>query len=195
MGRISRDVDNDSVISEPASYSNGAFVASDMWLVQKDVQPAESALADKQRRRRQRMKQLDDPRALRQAVSVSAANPSIYDEDKETGSSRLVNQFFSGGLSPYLGCPRRNERIGSADLWSDNNVTRGFPDTDIANYRYPEKDEQEYPYYSTKQDTYSTEPARHTEFGAAGRKISRARRLRWWIRRVSYRVRGEWEYV
>lgn len=38
----------DDVTSEPCSYSNGAFLASDLWLVQRDVQPAERAVMEKE---------------------------------------------------------------------------------------------------------------------------------------------------
>lgn len=50
--RVPHLSDGHDIISEPFSYSNAAYVASDMWLVQRDVQPVERELASRDRVRR-----------------------------------------------------------------------------------------------------------------------------------------------
>lgn len=84
-----RDMDCDSVISEPASYSNATFVASDLWLVQRDVQPAEQEIAERDRRRQLRA-------SLRTSVAV---------DSRRTRTS----------LASALSSSRRGNRASSAD--------------------------------------------------------------------------------
>lgn len=83
-------MDCDSVISEPASYSNATFVASDLWLVQRDVQPAEQELAHRDRRRQLRA-------TLRASVALD---------------SRRSRTSLASALSR---CPRADRASSSAD--------------------------------------------------------------------------------
>ena len=47
---------NCGTISDPCSYSNGIHVASDLWLTQRDVQPTEQALSERDMRRKRLQK-------------------------------------------------------------------------------------------------------------------------------------------
>lgn len=223
----SRDIDTDSVLSEPCSYSNAAFVASDLWLVQRDVQPAEKALVDKDRRRARvrgppaaptppsgpvppapstsaaasaassaGTSTLGEPYiSLRPAISAPPSTNNIRevaDPDMETPSSLLVSQFFSGAVA--VSRPARLADRDRSDFCADGTTfRRPLPERSSARrFVSSRQQEQSRPLRHSPQSTFERGSQSHIPVGK--RRVSTVRRVRWWFRRVSQRIKTEQEH-
>lgn len=157
-----RESDADSVLTEPVSYSNNSYVAADMWLVHKDVDTAENAVREREKQRERSRHSVND----HHADLHSSAN------DSQDMSSKLLRMFFTGGA---------------------REVPSGFvaPDGKYSRSRDPYVDR----YYDkmSKMDSERLADSHRDAFGGYSkrRRFERMRRFRWWIRRMSFRVRGE----
>lgn len=122
------DDDNDDGISEPCSYSNATFVASDLWLAQRDVQPAEQALLEKDFRRRKLKQKLAQVTVIQREEQnsqsdiehasdcnldvwscsndkVNNANKNIINGDEQQQQQQQLQPFSSTFSSPPSTCP------------------------------------------------------------------------------------------
>lgn len=113
----SKDIDCDSVISEPASYSNSTVVASDLWLVQRDVQPVERELAEKDRRRQLRPTVRGPTSADCRRARVSSAYPApCFTRDYLPPSSdKSITESLASLRSNYVEIRGEYERDADLD--------------------------------------------------------------------------------
>lgn len=214
-----RESDADSVLSEPASYSNSSYVASDMWLVHRDVDNAERMLKQKERER-ERERERHRPRwDIPRGRAVSAATDMRYADvfsprnEAQDVSSKLVRMFFSGeAASPVPHKPRSTQESGAQrprsrfgytgkgsrakgtpngsayeqqERFDGSRGLRSFEGWDGVDRKKPLKQNHEGQYVDAFEDDFG---GYHKK-----RRFDKARRFRWWIRRIAFKLKGEAE--
>lgn len=209
---IARDMDSDSIISEPCSYSSDAFVASDLWLVQRDVGRAEHIVAQRDRHDLSTDKSssmYDLARRAKQGDSFDFEGGAVHrfdGDDLDSGdvaalrargldadspSSVLVRQYFSGAVAGHGG-RHMADRDKSSFRADGTTFQRTLPERSYKKFGLS--------FGKGSNDTCVSQsmgqmkmPGQSLEAApveeGSKRNVSRARRLRWWIRRVSHRFR------
>lgn len=157
-----RESDADSVFTEPVSYSTNSYVAADMWLVHKDVDNAEKVVAKREKERERH----------RHSINGCSGDALPSRTDSQDMSSSLLRMFFTGGA----------REVPSGIVSSDKKYERMH---DPFGPRHFEK--------VSKMRTERMGNFQSDAFGGYSkrRRFERLRRFRWWIRRMSFKIRGE----
>lgn len=219
----SGDLDSDSILSEPCSYSSDAFVASDLWLVQKDVAPAEKELVEKTRmsRRLERIDSLEKSSSMCELSKKGNASKDRHTSDLATGrktrfdrfdgdeydsspvhlrrtrlgeensNTVLVNQYFTGAVAGHGG-QHHSDRDTSSFRADGTTFQRALPERSVKKFGlgFGGKTREDCFSQSMGQMNITGQSIEAAPVEPSGkRRVSRARRLRWWIRRVSHRFR------
>lgn len=176
----------------------------------KDVDNAERMLKQKERERERHRPRWDLPRgrAVSAAADMRYADAFTPRNEAQDVSSKLVRMFFSGeAASPVPQKPRRTQestaprprsRFGYVGKGSraygyeqqegqfrDSMGLRSFDGWDGVDRKKPLKQNREGRYVDTFED----------EFGGyrKKRRFDKARRFRWWLRRIAFKIKGEAE--
>ncbi|CAN8070038.1 unnamed protein product [Agarophyton chilense] len=191
--------DCDSIISEPASYSNSARVSSDIWIVQGDVHDGERTPRQRQRQRQRhrhpRATREFDSATLRRSALKTRVTPAAYDAyDDEADSSKLLSQFMSGSISPTLapnnkrGMSEFDECANGASCKKETSRSiRGSSHAYYASSRF-----QQHQQYASYKHVNMHSFYRNESY--VQKKRFAPRRIRWWLRKWTQKMRGQWEY-
>lgn len=204
--RTCTNSDSESILSEPASYSRSAYVANGMWIVQHDASTAERELT---RRRQQRAAQRANRLRSLQPSFETRVKPRAYAcdlyQEEEADSSQLLSQFFSGQISPSM-APNNVRAMSEFERVAPS--SRRMAPEGAAGTRAHTND-----YYAGAMGGNAPHHVHDSTFGEryrgmgldakgyfeakgscrATRRFS-PRRLRWWFRKWSHKMRGQWEY-
>ncbi|KAI0561959.1 hypothetical protein FGB62_68g128 [Gracilaria domingensis] len=182
--------DCDSILSEPASYSSSARVSNDIWIVQNDVGDGKPLYRPRQCDR-VNGREYHSANLRRPMLKTRVAPPAYDAYNDDTNSSKLLSEFFSGCISPTL-APNNKRAMSEFDRrqQATRDTTRGFGGSGSAYYASA-RDQQRQQFASYKQANM------HSFCGNepyVEKKRFSARRLRWWLRKWTQKMRGQWEY-
>lgn len=178
-----------------------------MWIVQHDASTAEKELT---RRREQRSTQRAKKVHSLQSSFATRVKPRAYAYDlydEEANSSQLLSEFFSGRISPSM-APNNVRAMSEFDRVAPSSKRVAPMGTAAARahtndyYGAMGKNSHSQPHYvhdSTFGDTYrgmglDAKAYFEQKRSCGTKKRFSPRRLRWWFRKWSHKMRGQWEY-